>query len=39
LLHPSAAVGVLEVENGLQRPMEMVGEKGYLLVQRLERVA
>jgi hypothetical protein len=39
LFHPAAAVGVLERHDLVMRPVKVIGEKGYLLVQRLEGVA
>jgi hypothetical protein len=39
LLDPSPALGVLEVQQGVGRPVKVVGKKGYLLVQRREGVA
>jgi len=39
LLDPEASVGVLQGQDLLQRPVEMVGEVGYLLVELIERVA
>jgi hypothetical protein len=38
-LHPSAAVSVLKVEDRIRRPVKVIGDKGYLLVQRFEGVA
>src|SRR4030095_15437449 len=39
LLHPTAPLGVLQIQNRLRRPVEVIGDKGYLLVERLEGVA
>jgi hypothetical protein len=39
LLHPAAPVGMLQVQNSLKRPVKVIGDKSYLLVQRLEGVA
>ncbi len=39
LVDPLAAVGVLELQDLLQRPVEVVGEVGYLLVELVEGVA
>jgi hypothetical protein len=36
---PAPAISVLEVQNSLGRPVKMVSDKGYLLVQQLEGVA
>ncbi len=38
-LHPSPPLGVLEREQLLVRPVEMVGDIGYLLVEPVEGVA
>jgi hypothetical protein len=38
-LNPSPPVRVLEVEHGLRRPVKVIGDEGYLLVERLEGVA
>jgi hypothetical protein len=39
LLHPLAALTMLQAEHRLIAPMEMVGDECYLLVERVERVA
>jgi hypothetical protein len=39
LRHPASAVLVLEVHDGVEGPVEMVGDEGYLLVQQIEGVA
>jgi len=39
LLDPAAAVGVLEREHRFGRPVEVIGDEGYLLVQRIKGVA
>jgi hypothetical protein len=39
LFHPAAALGVLQVQDVGARPVEMIGDIGYLLVQAVERVA
>lgn len=39
LLHPPAAVGVLQFQNSLQRPVEVIGDVGYLLMEPLWGVA
>lgn len=39
LLDPPPALGVLQREDFLAGPVEVVGDEGYLLVQRLEGVA
>jgi hypothetical protein len=37
--HPAPAIRVLEVHDDVEGPVEMVGDEGYLLVQRFEGVA
>ena len=39
LVHPALPLAMFEIENGLRRPVEVVGDKGYLLVKFLEGVA
>ena len=39
LLHPPLSFGVFEIQDVVPRPMEMVGDVGYLLVQPVEGVA
>jgi hypothetical protein len=39
LINPAPTVGVLQVEDRLGRPVKVIGDEGYLLVQRLEGVA
>jgi hypothetical protein len=39
LRHPAAALAVVEVEHRPERPVEVEGDEGYLLVQRTEGVA
>jgi hypothetical protein len=39
LRHPFAALGVLHGHDLALRPMEVIGDKGYLLVQVVEGVA
>jgi hypothetical protein len=39
LFHPTTPLRMFQVQNRLGRPMEVIGDKGYLLIQRLERVA
>ena len=39
LLHPAAAIGVLEIHDLLRRPVEVIGDVRYLLVQLNEGVA
>jgi len=39
LLHPLAALSVFQFEDLLERPVEVIGDVGYLLVQLLEGVA
>jgi len=39
LFDPPAPFGVLEAEHVVRRPVEVVRDEGYLLVQRLEGVA
>jgi hypothetical protein len=36
---PASPIGVLQREHGLQRPVEVVGDVGYLLVEAVEGVA
>jgi hypothetical protein len=37
--YPAPAVGMLEVHDVVEGPVEMEGDEGYLLVQHLEGVA
>jgi len=39
LFHPSTPVGMFEIQNDVGRPVEVISDEGYLLVQRLEGVA
>ncbi len=39
LAHPAQTLLVFQIENRLHRPMEVVRDEGYLLVQRPEGVA
>ena len=39
LLDPAPALGVLQVEDFLAGPVEVISDEGYLLLQRLEGVA
>jgi hypothetical protein len=39
LFDPTPAVGVFQIHHGLGRPMKVIGDEGYLLVQRLEGIA
>jgi hypothetical protein len=39
LLHPPSPVGVLQVQDLVEWPVEMIGQVGYLLVELVERVA
>ena len=39
LAHPLAALGVLQVEHRVTRPVEVVGDEGYLLAEAVEGVA
>jgi hypothetical protein len=39
LLDPTPPLGVLQVEERVRRPVEVVGDEGYLLVELLEGVA
>ena len=39
LLHPAAALPMLQIQNVVWRPVEVIGHEGYLLVQRLQGVA
>ena len=36
---PAMAVGVLQIEDAIRRPVEVVGDERYLLVEPLEGVA
>lgn len=38
-LHPLAAVSMFQVQDGLGRPVKMIGNKGYLLGQLVKGVA
>jgi hypothetical protein len=39
LLDPTAPFGVFEIEHVGKRPMKVIRDEGYLLIQRRERVA
>ena len=39
LLHPTAPLGMLQGHDLIVRPVEVIGDEGYLLVERLEGVA
>jgi hypothetical protein len=39
LFDPSQPVCVLEIDDGLVRPVKVISDEGYLLVQRLQGVA
>jgi hypothetical protein len=39
LLHPTPAVGMLQIHHGLWRPVKVIGDEGYLLVKRFEGIA
>src|SRR5580704_2284599 len=39
LLDPSQPVGMLEIDDRLLRPMKVISDEGYLLVERLQGVA
>src|SRR5215467_9203350 len=39
LLAPPGAVGVLQLQHAIHRPVEVIGDIGYLLVELVERVA
>jgi hypothetical protein len=39
LLHPAPSLPVLEIQDVVQRPMKVIGDVGYLLVQVVEGVA
>jgi hypothetical protein len=39
LLRPTPALGVFQVQDRFVRPVEVIGDEGYLLVERLEGVA
>ena len=39
LPHPAAALAVFQVQDIVRRPVKMVGDVGYLLVQAIEGVA
>ena len=39
LAHPLLTLPVLQVQNAVQRPVEVIGDIGYLLVQAVEGVA
>lgn len=39
LFHPTPAVGVLQIHHGFERPVKVIGDEGYLLVQRFEGIA
>jgi hypothetical protein len=39
LFHPVTPLAVFQIEKRFGRPMEVIGDEGYLLVQRLEGIA
>jgi len=39
LLHPAPAIGVFELQDDFQRPVEVIGDVGYLLVEPVQGVA
>jgi hypothetical protein len=39
LLHPAPTLGMFQIHDPLQRPVEVEGDEGYLLVERFEGVA
>jgi len=39
LLYPTPPVGVLKVHHRIKRPVKVIGNEGYLLVQRFEGIA
>jgi hypothetical protein len=39
LLHPTSAVGVLQIHHCLWWPVKVIGDEGYLLVKRFEGIA
>jgi hypothetical protein len=39
LLNPAAALRMLQMQNRLGRPVEMISNEGYLLIDGFERVA
>jgi hypothetical protein len=39
LIHPLLTVAVFQIEDVLQRPVEVIGQVGYLLVQAVKGVA
>jgi hypothetical protein len=39
LLHPTPAVGMLQIHDGLRRPVKVIGDEGYLLVKCFEGIA
>jgi hypothetical protein len=39
LLYPAPSFAVLEIQHVAMRPVEVIREKGYLLIQRVEGVA
>jgi hypothetical protein len=39
LFNPTPAVRMLQIHDGLGRPVKVIGNEGYLLVQRFEGIA
>ncbi len=39
LLHPPTTVRMLQIHHSLGRPVKVIGEEGYLLIERLQGVA
>lgn len=39
LVYPAATFAVLQIQNGFRRPVKVIGDKGYLLIEQLKGVA
>jgi hypothetical protein len=39
LFHPATPLAVFQIEDRIGWPVEVIGDEGYLLVQRLEGIA
>jgi hypothetical protein len=39
LLHPGLPAAMIHFEDGIRRPMKVIGDVGYLLIEPLEGVA
>ena len=39
LLHPASPLGMLQIHHGLERPVKVKGDEGYLLIERFEGIA